>query len=216
MTAAAVFFIGVAPFHDLLILGHEGTHRMISRHRVLNELAGGFALALAGISNTAHRAFHLKHHRQPHTAADPEFQLFERVAPGVPGWAYLLIPAAAAAGIDHYGLRHRRLRAAVARELLAVALLHAALAWALGGWGYLLFVIAPGFTGLFCATVLRSICEHHAVPEGGAWENARSVATGRVVEFFWSNVNYHLEHHLYPGVPYHRLPELRRLLRPEQ
>jgi fatty acid desaturase len=25
-------------------------------------------------------------------------------------------------------------------------------------------------------------------------------------------VNYHLEHHLYPSVPYHALPELRRAL----
>jgi fatty acid desaturase len=26
------------------------------------------------------------------------------------------------------------------------------------------------------------------------------------------NVNYHLEHHLYPSVPFHRLPELHALL----
>jgi fatty acid desaturase len=28
-------------------------------------------------------------------------------------------------------------------------------------------------------------------------------------------VNYHLEHHLYPSVPYHALPELRRALEPD-
>jgi fatty acid desaturase len=26
-------------------------------------------------------------------------------------------------------------------------------------------------------------------------------------------MNYHLEHHMYPMVPYHRLPELHRLIR---
>lgn len=36
--------------------------------------------------------------------------------------------------------------------------------------------------------------------------------THPVIEFLWSNVNYHLEHHLYPSVPYHALPELRRAL----
>jgi fatty acid desaturase len=62
------------------------------------------------------------------------------------------------------------------------------------------------------ASVLRSVTEHHDVTEGNQWTNARSIVTHPLIEFLWSNVNYHLEHHLYPSVPYHALPELRRAL----
>ncbi|MBM2841879.1 MAG: fatty acid desaturase, partial [Bacteroidetes bacterium] len=32
------------------------------------------------------------------------------------------------------------------------------------------------------------------------------------VSFLMCNINYHLEHHLYPGVPWYNLPKLHRLL----
>ena len=215
VTLAAAVFIGAVPFHDLLVQGHEGTHGLIARHRGLNELLSGFTLGLAGISIAAHRAFHLEHHRHAHTAADPEFQLFDRLARGVPGWTYLLVPAAAALGVDAYGLRAAappRLRRETLRDLLGIALLHGAIAWAAGPALYLSFVIAPMVLGLFPVTVVRSICEHHGASDESEWTLARSMQTGRWVERLWSNVNYHLEHHLHPTVPYHRLPELRRLL----
>jgi fatty acid desaturase len=65
-------------------------------------------------------------------------------------------------------------------------------------------------SGLYAASVLRSVTEHHDVTEGSVWTNARSIITHPALEFLWSNVNYHLEHHLYPSVPFHALPELRR------
>lgn len=214
----AAFVIGAFPLHDLLIHGHEATHDLVSRRSWINDGLGWFTLGLTGISLTAHREFHLEHHRAPHCARDPEFQLFDRVVKGVPGWAYLLIPFAAAAGIDSYPFRAgapRRVRARVLLELLGAAGLHAALLALAGVRPYLWFVVAPMLTGLMAATVLRSVCEHHAVPEGSAWTNARSVEAGHVLSFLWSNVNHHLEHHLFPAVPYHELPALRRLLSDE-
>jgi fatty acid desaturase len=211
----AAVLIGAVPFHDLLVQGHEGTHGLISRHRGLNELLSGFTLGLGGISIAAHRAFHLDHHRHAHTAQDPEFQLFDRLARGVPGWTYLFVPAAATLGVDAYGLRPAaspRLRRETLRDLAGIALLHGGLAWAAGPRLYLWFVVAPMALGLFPVTIVRSICEHHAVSDATEWTLARSMRTSRWVERLWSNVNYHLEHHLHPTVPYHRLPELRGLL----
>jgi len=215
VSLAAAVLIGAVPFHDLLVQGHEGTHGLITRHRHLNELLSGFTLGLGGISIAAHRAFHLEHHRHAHTADDPEFQLFDRLARGVPGWTYLLVPAAATVGVNAYGLRLAappRLRRETLRDLAGIALLHAALAGMVGPRLYLWFVVAPMALGLFPVTIVRSICEHHAVSDASEWTLARSMGTSRWVERLWSNVNYHLEHHLHPTVPYHRLPELRRLL----
>jgi len=38
--------------------------------------------------------------------------------------------------------------------------------------------------------------------------NSRTVHMNRVLRFVYWNMNYHMEHHMYPMVPYHRLPDL--------
>jgi fatty acid desaturase len=218
LMAISIFAIGFGPFHDMLVQGHEGTHDLISRNRRVNDFFTWFTLALAGISAEAHRRFHLDHHHRAHTPEDPEYQYFNRVVCGVPGWAYLFIPMFAQIGVNAYGLQKKmpaEVRRRIVLELSGAVLLHAAIAFVLGWRRYLLFVAAPMVTGLYVASVLRSVTEHHDVTEGSEWTNARSIVTHPVIEFLWSNVNYHLEHHLYPSVPYHALPELRRALATE-
>ena len=215
LTTISIFAIGFGPLHDLLVQGHEGTHDLISRNRRVNDFFTWFTLALAGISAEAHRQFHLDHHHRAHTPDDPEFQYFNRVVCGVPGWAYFFIPMFAQIGVNAYGLQKKmpvEVKRKILVELAGAVFLHAAIAFTLGWRRYLLFVVAPMVTGLYVASVLRSVTEHHDVTEGSEWTNARSIVTHPVIEFLWSNVNYHLEHHLYPSVPYHALPELRRAL----
>ncbi len=43
--------------------------------------------------------------------------------------------------------------------------------------------------------------------------NTRTVYMNPVFRFLYWNMNYHLEHHIYPGVPYHALPRLHALTR---
>jgi fatty acid desaturase len=210
--ALAAVAIGAVPLHDLLVHGHEGTHRHLARTRWLNELFHWFDHALVGISGTAYRAFHLAHHRWAQTARDPEYQLLDRVARGAPGWSYLAIPAVAHVLVNSYPLRAGfgpRVIARVGRDLAGVALLHAVLAAGLGGRRYLAFVIAPIFTGLAAAVVLRSVCEHHGATSGDRWTDTRTMNAGRVLDLLWSNTSYHLEHHLFPQMPFHRLPRVR-------
>jgi fatty acid desaturase len=217
-TSGAVLLIGFVPFHDLLVQGHEGTHDLISRNRRVNDSFTWFTLALAGISAEAHRRFHLDHHQHAHSSKDPEYQFFNQVVRGVPGWAYLVIPAFAQIGVNAYGLRPQSpaaVRRRIVLELFAGAALHLGIAVLLGGERYLIFVTAPMLSGLYAASVLRSVTEHHDVMEGSIWTNARSIITHPALEYLWSNVNYHLEHHLYPSVPFHALPALRRALAPE-
>jgi len=42
-------------------------------------------------------------------------------------------------------------------------------------------------------------------------ENSRSTATNAIVRRLAWNMPYHAEHHSYPAVPFHKLPELNRL-----
>ena len=43
--------------------------------------------------------------------------------------------------------------------------------------------------------------------------NTRTIYLGPVLGFLYMNMQYHLEHHLYPNVPYYNLPRLHELIR---
>lgn len=42
--------------------------------------------------------------------------------------------------------------------------------------------------------------------------NCRTVYMNPISRFIYWNMNYHIEHHMFPMVPYHRLPELHQLM----
>ncbi|WP_395675462.1 fatty acid desaturase family protein [Inquilinus sp.] len=44
--------------------------------------------------------------------------------------------------------------------------------------------------------------------------NSRTVYMNPVFRFLYSNMNYHVEHHMFPLVPYHALPKLHAALKP--
>ena len=47
------------------------------------------------------------------------------------------------------------------------------------------------------------------------FQNTRTVFTTALVRFLAWNMPYHVEHHVYPAVPFHQLPALHRLMRDE-
>ena len=46
-------------------------------------------------------------------------------------------------------------------------------------------------------------------------QNTRTTFTNRIVRFLAWNMPYHVEHHVYPAVPFHRLPDLHHLMQAE-
>jgi fatty acid desaturase len=57
----------------------------------------------------------------------------------------------------------------------------------------------------------HTLLEHEFDPILGT----RTITTNAVTRFFMCNENYHLEHHLYPGVPWYNLPKLHQELKDE-
>ena len=43
--------------------------------------------------------------------------------------------------------------------------------------------------------------------------NTRTTLTNRVVRLLMWNMPYHAEHHLYPSIPFHRLPDAHAMIR---
>jgi fatty acid desaturase len=79
----------------------------------------------------------------------------------------------------------------------------------------LMYWFVPLFTWMTVIFRVRSIAEHSAI-EGRVNAYAQTRSTGAsVLEHIFvapKNVNYHIEHHFYPSVPFYRLPELHRVL----
>ncbi|MFK8008975.1 MAG: fatty acid desaturase family protein [Saprospiraceae bacterium] len=85
-----------------------------------------------------------------------------------------------------------------------------------GGWKYwFLFWIVPWLTTFFMFQYIRSVAEHFGdLARDHELNSSRTVKTSFIERFFIAphNVGYHLEHHLFPGVPFYNLPKLHRLL----
>lgn len=61
---------------------------------------------------------------------------------------------------------------------------------------------------------LYLLAEHGRCPAvASMFENTRTTFTNRLVRFFAWNMPYHAEHHAFPQVPFHRLPDLHALVR---
>jgi fatty acid desaturase len=79
---------------------------------------------------------------------------------------------------------------------------------------FLVLWVAAMSTVLMLLLRIRGIAEHHGVRNRGDFDNTRSVLAPWYERLIIApcNVSYHLEHHLFPSVPFYNLPRLHRLL----
>jgi len=92
--------------------------------------------------------------------------------------------------------------------LLAVVVLWAVLTLSL--WP-LVFIGLPTFYGAWLVLFFGTT-QHAGLPEDVLDHrlNSRTVRMNPVFRFLYLNMNYHIEHHMYPTVPYRNLPALHR------
>src|SRR5690606_36465742 len=77
-----------------------------------------------------------------------------------------------------------------------------------------LFVGLPSLYGLGLV-LLTGVLQHVGLPEDvlDLRLNSRTVYMNPLLRFLYWNLNYHLDHHMFPGVPYHALPALHAEIR---
>ena len=216
----ALYLIAGLSMSTLSVLGHESSHNLFTRDARIDRWLG-FVCGLPLLFSVAtYRVVHPLHHKFLHTASDPDD--FENVSTD-PALLRLVYILTFIAGVYAYlvmvltnairkGNRNERL--AVLFECLAMALLCGTF-WAtiplrimLKGWLYPLLV-----AGQFAN--LRGIAEHGLTSGGNELTDTRTVTTHPALAFMMCNINYHLEHHLYPGVPWYNLPRVHALLSEE-
>jgi fatty acid desaturase len=96
-----------------------------------------------------------------------------------------------------------------ARAWVAVYLGVIALAISLGSFLPLMYVGLPSLYGRWLAHYF-AFTQHAGLAENVLDHrlNSRTVYMNPVLRFLYWNMNYHIEHHMFPMVPYHALPKL--------
>jgi fatty acid desaturase len=223
--ALAVVVIG-SRINGLGGLMHDAAHYRAYANRQLNDFVGEVLALPTSASMAGYRNTHFAHHRELNSEKDPDWQrnvgLKEYEFPA-PATSVLMHAAQYLAGLKiatalggfHKNKETRDIAAAVARARLFffAALLICSIA--LGFWKLmLLYWIVPLMTVFLAIRYVRSVAEHYAVEHENVLNESRTVLAP-----FWElwliapwGLNYHLEHHLFPGVPCFRLAELHRLL----
>lgn len=207
LTPLIVFLIFVA----VVTVTHDVVHGSLG----LGPRSTDWALFLFGAivleSGHAYRASHLQHHRQFPGPDDPEgdparMNLGKAILHGP-----FFLPR-----LWWWAFRRARDQAVERRWLLTEA------AWALTVpvVGALLYFRTPailvyvilGVIGSWSYPLLTVHLPHHGY--GDTPLTQTGTLRGHIIPALFLELTYHLEHHLYPAVPSHHLPELSRRLEP--
>jgi fatty acid desaturase len=101
-----------------------------------------------------------------------------------------------------------------ARVWVTIYLAVVALAIATGSWLPVFLVILPIIYGSWLS-YLFGVTQHSGLAENVLDHrlNSRTIQMNPVLRFIYWNMNYHVEHHMFPMVPYHALRDLHAELR---
>ncbi len=208
----------------LFTLLHETVHQTPFRSHWLNIGAGWLCSLVLALPYNWFRYFHFAHHRftqdpdnDPELASPKPETVWQYVrhVSGLPVWkSHMTTLMTNALGRNADAYVPARGRGRVRREAQAMLAVYGLLALgsSLAGSALLVWVwIVPLLLGQpFLRLYL--LAEHGRCPlVANMLENSRTTFTNRIVRLLAWNMPYHAEHHAYPAVPFHRLPEFHKL-----
>jgi fatty acid desaturase len=228
----AGFIIG-SRIQCLAVMMHDACHGMLFSNRRLNDLIGDIFVAYPlGFSIDLYRANHLHHHRYTNTLRDRDYRVQRRdpdqhfPKTGI-AMAWLLVRSVI--GLNFYRMaRDSRVWAPFAnfhnprrfgfdfrpalriRYVAWAALFYGLILWSPFRWQILGLLMIPLFIWANVFNRIRAMAEHNGVADERELNGTRTVIPTFLDRFLIAplNVSYHLEHHLFPSVPW---PNLRRL-----
>jgi fatty acid desaturase len=216
----AYVVIGIL-IHGMANFMHEGIHGTLFRDKRKSRWFGFIMGAPALFSLTAYGVNHLLHHRYNRTENDPDeitnvtkdprrlrFFFYAWIVCGMVLYSLRLPYSAITRGSPS-----QRAQAAVEHVLLMLLLgcvLYSSWLWGslpTLGHVWLIPLVVTALIGN-----VRGWAEHTLTVPGHPLTETRTVTSSRLFSFLHINLNYHLEHHLFPGVPWYNLPKVHRIL----
>jgi fatty acid desaturase len=203
---------------------HECVHYTAFRTRWLNLAVGWTASVPTLINSSFYRLFHYAHHRHtqdpakdPELAGPPPATVWQYVL-RISGWGYYASRVAFYGRIlrdewDDFPYIPERERAGVRRSVVAMLVVFFGV-FALWSWldpaGPWLFWLLPV---AMAQPILRvMLLSEHTLcsDDDNGLTNTRTTLVNPLVHLVHWNMPYHAEHHLYPSIPFHRLPQAHR------
>ena len=234
-TVLWAFLVVPLAAHGFAILSHDAVHYRLFSSRRLNDIVGRGCGLVIGVSMCTYRVVHRLHHNHLYDRdLDPDLALmagyprgklylFKKLAIDFTGitayknYSYFMGRPAKNAEtnkrIRPLDDTSPKLRNEARQDRILVAVFHLtmlALAIASGLWlQYLLLWFLPLVTVFQVILRLRAVLEHGAVTDYSSPLTAsRTNLCPAPVRWllFPHQVNYHVEHHIYPSVPHYNLP----------
>ena len=210
-----------ASIHALAVLQHDALHGSIFRKRLLDRWAGFLLFVPVALSAYAYRMVHLLHHKHTRSEHDPyEYTnlVANRKAASVSFYAWPFLGALFLLfQVPVTGLLRgsRRDRLNILLEYALIAAIYTGVFLLAARYAFTDALIHCWLIPLLVTFVIAQVrvwAEHAMTSRGSPLVESRTVTSNRIVSFFMVNFNYHLEHHLYPSVPWYNLPKLHKLL----
>lgn len=230
----ALLIIG-ARMHALAILMHDASHYRFLKNRKWNDRLTNLLIMYPLFSSIeVYRQNHMRHHRHLNTEDDPDwvsklgkksftfpktkqafllqilsyFTLVQGIKDAI--W-FLKRFSVSKEAKQKKANGEKKNRASLIFMLSLFTLLTV-----FNGWAYYgLFWVIPYLSTFFMFQYIRSVAEHFGeLAYDHLLTSTRTVKTNLLEQFLLAphNVGYHLEHHLYPAVPFYNLPQLHNLL----
>jgi len=209
---------------------HEVSHGTVFKTPWLNEVMYQLTSFMTIVEATKFRWSHVRHHTDTIIVGrDREF-MSERP----PQWytllfSFFLLPAFHVTLVD--SIKHSFGKMSAEEKIYIPASEHRKLFWeariwlvliiGLIGWCIaiksilpMMFIWLPSFYGNFFNWVLV-VTQHGGLAEDVLDHrlNTRTFYTNPIIRFLYCNMNYHVEHHMFPMVPYYNLPQLHETMK---
>ena len=213
----AGYLLSALALNGVFLLVHEGTHHLISARSGVNRAISVLLGIPLFMSFTAYKVTHIRHHQFLGDARDPDDYRNYTESKAVlwllhftrllcASYLYLL-------SVPLVAMRHSlpAAKRQIIQEYLFLAAVYVALFslipfhWLLHAW------LIPTVFVNFLINV-RGLTQHSVTDVDDQFVASRSIQSHRIVAFLYMNENYHLEHHLYPNVPFYNLRELHTIL----
>jgi fatty acid desaturase len=224
--------------HALLILMHDASHFLICRSKAWNDFISDLFCSFPfGIATRTYRANHISHHEHLNTEEDPDLVRTVGPAGDAKDWLFPMPHArlikfflqdlfgrsfvyvfATMADLRRQARASKQVRCEYRFSYMVIGLYAVVMASMLYAthkpWMILYGWLVPMFVILPLILRLRALAEHYALPRKHIFSESRTVRPPWWERFLIAphNVSLHLEHHLFPYVPWFKLPELHKRL----
>lgn len=231
--------------HALLVLTHDAIHFRIAKSKKVNDILSQLLLAFPIlVSLQKWRFIHLYHHQYTYTDKDPDVAIFGRYPIAKQKLHHYLIKDFFGLNIHHTYkyftdvpfltvkfnkrfLGEERFEKYQKVKDISFFYVFWFVAFSVGFlligldflYYFVLYWFIPFATFLQVFLRLRGALEHGAVAnKNDELLQTRTYILGPFLAYFFAPkyVNYHLEHHLYPNIPFYNLPKLHKYLAQEK